>query len=52
MKASTMAGLMTGGALGIAVGAGIMMMPQGKQMRKAIRQGAQGLGKTVAGWTK
>ena len=28
MKASTVAGMMAGGALGIAIGAGIMMMPQ------------------------
>ena len=52
MKAGTLAGMMAGGALGIAVGAGIMMMPQSKQMRKAIKQGAQGIGKTVSNLTK
>ena len=36
MKATTVAGLVAGSALGLAVGAGLMMMPQGKQVRKAF----------------
>lgn len=52
MKPKTVAGLMAGSALGIALGAGLMMMPQGKQVRSAIRKGASGLGKSVAGWVK
>lgn len=52
MKARTVAGLMAGSALGIAVGAGIMMMPQTKQMRSAIKKGASELGKNMTGWIK
>jgi len=49
MKPRTVAGLMAGGALGIALGAGLMMMPQGRHVRKAIEKGANGLGKSVTG---
>ena len=49
MKAKTVAGLMAGSAIGIAIGAGIMMMPQAKRMRKAIQKGANDLGKNIAG---
>ncbi len=52
MKGTTMAGLMAGSALGIAVGAGLMMMPQTKQVRKAIEKGASDLSKSVSGWIK
>lgn len=52
MKAATMAGMVAGGALGIAVGAGIMMMPQAKQMRRAIEKSASNVGKCVSGWMK
>ncbi len=52
MKASTVAGMMAGGALGIAIGAGIMMMPQSKQMRRAIKHGAQDFGKAVSDLVK
>lgn len=52
MKAKTVAGLMAGSALGIALGAGLMMMPQTKQMRKAIEKGASDLGKNITGWIK
>lgn len=52
MKARTVAGLMAGSALGIAVGAGLMMMPQTKQMRSAIKKGANELGKNMTGWMK
>ncbi len=52
MKATTITGLMAGSALGIAVGAGLMMMPQTRQMRKAIEKGASDLGKSISGWVK
>lgn len=52
MKGTTVAGLVAGSALGIAVGAGIMMMPQTKQMRRAIEKGANDLSKTVANWRR
>ena len=52
MKATTMAGLMAGSALGVAVGAGLMMMPQTKQVRKAIEKGAGDLSKSVANWIR
>ena len=52
MRPKTIAGLMAGSALGIALGAGLMMTPQGKGVRKAIGKGAAGLSKNVAGWIK
>jgi hypothetical protein len=52
MKTTTVAGLMAGSAIGIAVGAGLMMMPQTKQVRKAIEKGTSDLGRKVAGWVK
>ncbi|MDR0929634.1 MAG: hypothetical protein LBM74_07990 [Oscillospiraceae bacterium] len=52
MRTHTVAGLMAGSALGIAVGAGLMMMPQSKPMRKAIEKGASDLSRTVANWKR
>lgn len=52
MKATTVAGLMAGSALGIAVGAGLMMMPQAKNVRSKIEKGANDIGKSVAQWMK
>ncbi|HIQ64058.1 MAG: hypothetical protein UFE80_09530 [Christensenellales bacterium] len=52
MKATTVAGLVAGSALGLAVGAGLMMMPQGKQVRKAIEKGASDLGRSMSHWMK
>ena len=52
LKPRTVAGLMAGGALGIALGAGLMMMPQGRHVRKALERGANGLGKSVTGLMK
>lgn len=40
MRVATKAGFITGGVVGLAVGAGLLMAPQGKQMRKAIVRGA------------
>lgn len=47
-----MAGLMAGSALGIAMGAGLMMMPQTKQMRKAIGKSATELSRSVSNWIR
>ena len=52
MKARTVAGLMAGSAIGIAIGAGVMMMPHAKRMRKAIEKGANDIGRSIAGWKK
>lgn len=52
MRPRTVAGLMAGSVLGVALGAGLMMMPQGKQVRKAIGKGAGDLGKSVTNWIK
>lgn len=40
MRASTKAGFLTGGIVGLAVGAGILMSPQGKSVRRAVAWGA------------
>lgn len=50
MKAKTVAGMMAGSAIGIAIGAGIMMMPQAKRLRKTIQKGASDLGKNITGF--
>ena len=52
MKAKTVAGLMAGSALGIALGAGLMMAPQAKNVRRKIEKGAGDLGKSITGWMK
>ena len=52
MKPRTVAGWMAGGALGIALGAGLMMMPQGRHVRRALEKSASGLGKSVTGLMK
>lgn len=52
MKAKTLAGMMAGGALGVALGAGLMMMPQSKQMKKAVQKGASDLKRSVTDWMK
>jgi hypothetical protein len=52
MKAKTVAGLMAGSAIGIAIGAGVMMMPHAKRMRQAIQKGAGDIGRSIAGWKK
>ena len=36
MRLSTISGLAAGGMLGVALGASMMMMPQGKKMKRAI----------------
>lgn len=36
MKLSTISGLAAGSMLGVAVGASLMMMPQGRKMKRAL----------------
>ena len=52
VKATTVAGLMAGSALGIAVGAGLMMMPQTRSVRKAIEKGVCDLSRSAARWIR
>jgi gas vesicle protein len=40
MRAGTKIGLVTGGVIGAAVGAGLLMSGQGRQLRDAVNWGA------------
>ena len=48
MRVSTMKGMATGGLLGLTVGAGLMMMPQGKRMKRVLAKNGPQLVKQVA----
>ena len=52
VRIATKAGLVAGGVVGLAVGAGLLMMPQGKQMRSMIEKGAAAVKNNVSGWMK
>ena len=52
MKAKTMAGMVAGSVLGIALGAGLMMAPQGRHMRKALEKGATQAQKHLHDWMR
>ena len=53
MRISTMKGLAAGGLLGMAAGAGLMMMPQGKKMKRVLMKNGSQLAKQVADcWTR
>lgn len=52
MKATTMAGMVAGSVMGVALGAGLMMMPQGKQMKRALTKGASQMQKHLNDWKK
>ena len=43
MRAATKAGFVTGGVVGIAIGAGLLMSPSGKQVRKMVNMGTNKL---------
>lgn len=47
MKAATKAGFVTGGVVGVALGASILMSPSGKQVRKAVNWGAHKLKNSI-----
>lgn len=53
MRVSTMKGLAAGGLLGLTVGAGLMMTPQGKRMKRVLaKNGPQLARQMVDCWTK
>lgn len=53
MRMSTMRGIAAGGLLGLTVGAGLMMTPQGKRMKRVIaKNGPQMARQLVDCWTK
>ena len=53
MRMSTMRGIAAGGLLGLTVGAGMMMMPQGKRMKRVLAKNGPQLIKQMADcWTK
>lgn len=48
-----MKGMAAGGLLGLTVGAGMMMMPQGKRMKRVLSKNGTQLAKQVAAcWMK
>lgn len=53
MRVSTMKGMVAGGLLGLTVGAGLMMMPQGKRMKRVLaKNGPQLVRQMAECWTK
>lgn len=53
MRVSTMRGIAAGSLLGLTVGAGLMMTPQGKRMKRVISKNGPQLMKQVADcWTR
>ena len=48
MRVSTMSGLAAGSLLGMTIGAGLMMTPQGKRMKRVLAKGAPQLARQVA----
>lgn len=53
MRMSTMKGIAAGSLLGVTVGAGLMMTPQGKRMKRVLAKNGPQLVKQVAEcWTK
>ena len=53
MRVSTMKGMAAGSLIGLTVGAGLMMMPQGKRMKRVLAKNGPQLVKQVAEcWSK
>lgn len=53
MRVSTMKGMAAGSLIGLTVGAGLMMMPQGKRMKRVLAKNGPQLVKQVADcWIK
>jgi len=53
MRMSTMKGMAAGGLVGLTIGAGMMMMPQGKRMKRVLAKNGPLLMKQMADcWTK
>ena len=53
MRMSTMKGIAAGSLIGLTVGTGVMMMPQGKRMRRVLeKEGSQMARQLAQCWTK
>lgn len=53
MRVSTMKGMAAGGLIGLTIGTGMMMMPQGKRMKRVIvKNGAQMVRQLTECWMK
>lgn len=53
MRMSTMKNIAAGSMLGIGIGAGLMMTPQGKRMKRVLQKGGMQLAKQVVDcWVK
>ena len=53
MRMSTMRGLAAGSLMGITIGAGLMMTPQGKRMKRVLSKNGPALMRQVADcWTR
>ena len=53
MRVSTMRGIVAGSMLGMTLGVGLMMTPQGKRMKRVLAKGAPQLARQVADcWMK
>ena len=51
MRMSTMKGIAAGGLIGLTVGTGMMMMPQGKRMKRVlVKNGSQMMHQLVRCW--
>ena len=51
MRMSTMKGIAAGGLIGLTVGTGMMMMPQGKRMKRVLaKNGSQMMRQLVQCW--
>lgn len=48
MRLSTMRGLAAGGLFGVTLGAGLMMTPQGKRMKRVMAKNGQQLMRQLA----
>lgn len=49
MRLSTFRGLATGSMLGVAVGAAVMLMPQGRKLKRALDKSGTMLKRQMAG---
>ena len=53
MRLSTMKGMAMGSMLGLTLGAGLMMMPQGKRMKRVLQKSGRQLANQLADcWMK
>ena len=47
VRISTMKGLAAGGVLGMTIGASLLMMPQGRRMKKVLTKGGSQLARQI-----